>query len=426
MLSDHFTTGNEPTPSSLCREVFPRRSQRAPDRRATFSAVERLPSSAARPHGPPGCGQRAVRGRGQLAAVARPHLFADDERRRLRRRVSAFRPSDEVAWNRTGGLFGGACGNTTFFRATLRGCGWTMFSETIRLERATRTGHCRPVFRTINDALRTAKFRPRAAVRFLRHRGAGDDRRGSPIRCGITGRSPNPAGNGRVITTFRPDECHGSGTCDFIANVRLPRGADREDCACWDGYLAALKKREASFVNTARPRPITASDRGDGESIAAACAGIVRARNRRPAHAAEAELFRAQMLNRNGTHVLRRWHGHAAANAGAGATTTMRCCGDRPRQRRGFSDSTNFTTALKRSGICSRAARFHSYSLTLDESTYSRELAPTGGTLPLPAAGPAWWFHDAPDACCVTGAARPRRPDFTIQRDSRRHRRAFF
>jgi glucuronate isomerase len=34
---------------------------------------------------------------------------------------------------------------------------------------------------------------------------------------------------------------------------------------------------------------------------------------------------------------------------------------------------------------------------TLDESTYSRELAPLAGHYPCLRLGPAWWFHDSPE-----------------------------
>jgi glucuronate isomerase len=35
---------------------------------------------------------------------------------------------------------------------------------------------------------------------------------------------------------------------------------------------------------------------------------------------------------------------------------------------------------------------------TLDESTYSRELAPLAGHYPCLRLGPPWWFHDSPDS----------------------------
>jgi glucuronate isomerase len=34
---------------------------------------------------------------------------------------------------------------------------------------------------------------------------------------------------------------------------------------------------------------------------------------------------------------------------------------------------------------------------TLDESAYSRELAPLAGHYPALRLGPAWWFHDSPE-----------------------------
>ena len=34
---------------------------------------------------------------------------------------------------------------------------------------------------------------------------------------------------------------------------------------------------------------------------------------------------------------------------------------------------------------------------TLDESAYSRELAPLAGHYPALRLGPAWWFHDSPN-----------------------------
>jgi glucuronate isomerase len=41
--------------------------------------------------------------------------------------------------------------------------------------------------------------------------------------------------------------------------------------------------------------------------------------------------------------------------------------------------------------------RFRLILFTLDESTYSRELAPLAGHYPCLFLGPAWWFHDAPE-----------------------------
>src|ERR1700748_3958824 len=41
--------------------------------------------------------------------------------------------------------------------------------------------------------------------------------------------------------------------------------------------------------------------------------------------------------------------------------------------------------------------RFTFILFTLDESTYSRELAPLAGHYPSLKLGPPWWFHDSPE-----------------------------
>ena len=41
--------------------------------------------------------------------------------------------------------------------------------------------------------------------------------------------------------------------------------------------------------------------------------------------------------------------------------------------------------------------RLNVIMFTLDESSYSRELAPLAGVYPVLKLGPAWWFHDSPN-----------------------------
>jgi glucuronate isomerase len=42
-------------------------------------------------------------------------------------------------------------------------------------------------------------------------------------------------------------------------------------------------------------------------------------------------------------------------------------------------------------------SKFTLILFTLDESTYSRELAPLAGHYPCLRLGPPWWFHDSPE-----------------------------
>jgi glucuronate isomerase len=46
---------------------------------------------------------------------------------------------------------------------------------------------------------------------------------------------------------------------------------------------------------------------------------------------------------------------------------------------------------------CGNNSQLKLILFTLDESTYSRELAPLAGHYPCLKLGPAWWFHDSPE-----------------------------
>jgi glucuronate isomerase len=43
------------------------------------------------------------------------------------------------------------------------------------------------------------------------------------------------------------------------------------------------------------------------------------------------------------------------------------------------------------------STKFNLILFTLDESTFSRELAPLAGHYPVLRLGPPWWFHDSPE-----------------------------
>ena len=270
----------------------------------------------------------------------------------------------------------------------------SVFSLTVRLAADTADLY----FDAINDALHTAQFRPRALFdRFgievlATTEGALDDLRHH--------RTIAASGwHGRVITTFRPDDVIDPERPEFAARVRQLGELTGEDTTNWEGYLAALVTRRAQF----RAHGATATDHGHPMAQTADLslqqrrqlfANVLAAPS-----AAEAELFRAQMLTemahmscadgmvmqlhagawRNHNHALYLHHGRDKG-------------GDVPSQ-------TNFVAALK--PLLDRFGMRRDFTLilfTLDESTYSRELAPLAGHYPCLRVGPPWWFHDAPDA----------------------------
>lgn len=254
-------------------------------------------------------------------------------------------------------------------------------------------------FDAIKAALSTPRFRPRALFERFRievlatTEGALDSLRQH--------RAIAASGwHGRVITTFRPDDIVDPQRPDFRENLAILSAITDEDTAHWDGYLAAIRKRRAFF----RAHGATATDHGHPTALTADLSpSAARALYGRAISGsiglADAELFRAQML----TEMARMscedgmvmqlhpgaWRNH---NPLLFERFGRDKGGDVPMQ-------TNFTAALKPLlDLFGMRRDFTLILFTLDESTYSRELAPLAGHYPCLRIGPAWWFHDAPEA----------------------------
>jgi glucuronate isomerase len=254
-------------------------------------------------------------------------------------------------------------------------------------------------FDAINAALATQEFRPRALF----------DRFGIEVLATTEGaldpldhhRAIAASGwSGRVITTFRPDDVTDPDRADFTVNMRRLGELTGEDSASWRGYLAALKKRRAFF----REHGATATDHGHPTALTADLSprraqellGRILGTKQRWG---DAELFRAQMLTEMAQMscddgMVMQLH------AGAWRNHNQALFNRFGRDKGGdFPTQTNFTAALK--PLLDRFGSSREFTLilfTLDESTYSRELAPLAGHYPCLRLGPAWWFHDAPDA----------------------------
>jgi glucuronate isomerase len=209
--------------------------------------------------------------------------------------------------------------------------------------------------------------------------------------------------NGRIISAYRPDPVVDPEAPGFAAGLVRLGELTGEDTSGWRGYLAAHRKRRAFFAHlgatstdhghpTARTADL--SDR-DAESL---FSRIVRATRSGAVASADAEVFRAQMLTEMARMSLDdglvlqihpgSWRNHNRSlyerfGANVGADIPM---------------STEYVSALR--PLLERFGNERSLTLivfTLDESTYSRELAPLAGHYPALKLGPAWWFHDSPE-----------------------------
>ncbi|PZU56998.1 MAG: glucuronate isomerase [Sphingobium sp.] len=204
---------------------------------------------------------------------------------------------------------------------------------------------------------------------------------------------------GRVITAFRPDPVVDPEFEGFAENLALLGQMTGEDTARYGGYLAALRNRRAFFAaagatSTDHGHPTAATaelDRGEAEALFAAVRGGGATKE-------QAEIFRAHMLMvmaemsvedglvmqlhpgscRNHNRMLFERFGR---DKGADIPTRTDFVGAlRPLLDR-FGNDPRLTLIL----------------FTLDESVYSRELAPLAGHYPALKLGPAWWFHDSPE-----------------------------
>ncbi len=205
--------------------------------------------------------------------------------------------------------------------------------------------------------------------------------------------------SGRVITAFRPDPVVDPDFEGFAENVVGLGQLTGEDTTTWDGYLAALRQRRAFFAEIGatstdhgHPSAATADlDPGTCRALFAKCLG---GKGKAEDHA----LFRAQMLTEMAAMSLddglvMQIHPGSFRNHNAGLFA--RFGRDKGAD---IPAATDYVSALKplldRFG---NEKRLSVILFTLDETSYSRELAPLAGHYPILKIGPAWWFYDSPE-----------------------------
>ena len=202
---------------------------------------------------------------------------------------------------------------------------------------------------------------------------------------------------GRVITAYRPDPVIDPDFEGFADNLRQFGEITGCDTGSYAGYLAAHRKRRAFFKSYGA----TATDHGHPT---AATADLSQAEAGRlyaivakgGCTAQEAETFRAHMLTEMAEMSLEdglvmQIHPGSLRNHNAGVFERFgRDKGaDMPTR-------TDYVRALK--PLLDRFGNSSELTLilfTLDETSYSRELAPLAGHYPALRLGPAWWFHDS-------------------------------
>jgi glucuronate isomerase len=204
---------------------------------------------------------------------------------------------------------------------------------------------------------------------------------------------------GRIVPTYRPDPVVDPEIPEFVGAVAELATLTGEDTASWPGYLRALANRRRFFAS----QGATATDHGHPSAATFdlppdECQRLLNGALASRLSPTEAERFRGHMLVEMARMSLDdglvmqlhpgsfRNHNPAIYKAfgrDKGADIPV---------------ATDYVHALK--PLLDRFGNEPGLTIivfTLDEASYSRELAPLAGHYPVLRLGPPWWFYDSPE-----------------------------
>jgi glucuronate isomerase len=209
----------------------------------------------------------------------------------------------------------------------------------------------------------------------------------------------NSGWKGRVIPAFRPDSVIDAEYAGFIGNIEKLGQITGEDIGTCKGYLNALRNRRAFF----KTMGCTSTDHGhltaqtadlDPATAESLYQRILSGRS----VPEEQQIFQAQMLTEM-----------AGMSIEDGLTMQLHPGSVRNHNRLVYEkfgrdkgadmpSPTEYTRSLRPLlNKYGNDPRLTFILFTLDETSYSRELAPLAGHYPALKLGPPWWFHDSPE-----------------------------
>jgi glucuronate isomerase len=253
-------------------------------------------------------------------------------------------------------------------------------------------------YEVIANKLQTPEFRPRALfARFNIEVLATTD---SPLDTLEHHKAIRESGwKGRVLPTFRPDSVIDAEYIGFTENIEKLGAITGENTGTYKGYLNALRNRREFFKSMGA----TATDHGhltamtadlDPATAESLYQRILSGRS----VPEEQQIFQAQMLTEM-----------AGMSVEDGLTMQLHPGSIRNHNKQVYEKFgrdkgadipspteyvRNLRPLLSKYG---NDTRLTFILFTLDESTFSRELAPLAGHYPALRLGPPWWFHDSPE-----------------------------
>lgn len=275
----------------------------------------------------------------------------------------------------------------------------TVFSEVFGFTEKLSEANADSYYDAIDAALKTEAYRPRALLqRFNIEFISTTEDPLNPLH--EHRKIRNDGLKTRVVTTFRPDNVTNPEYPNFINNVIRLGELTGEDGQSYRGYLSALRKRRQYFKEVGGA---TASDHGFPSAFTidldpSVAESLFAKAMKEGLDARESQIFRGHMLMQMAEMsqddglvmqihpgVLRDHNPFIFNRFGMDKGCDI-------------PEGCEYTRALK--PLLNKFGINPDFSLvifTLDEDSYSRELAPLAGHYPAMRLGPSWWFHDSPE-----------------------------
>jgi glucuronate isomerase len=273
-----------------------------------------------------------------------------------------------------------------------------VFYEVFGLEQRLSAATADLFFDTIAEKLKTPEFLPRALYeRFNIEVLSTTD---SPLDSLDDIKAIRASGwKGRIVPAFRPDPVVDPEFAGFSQSILKLGEQTGEDTSTWKGYLNALRKARLRFKELG----CTSTDHGHltaqtADLPATEAADLFNKVFTGQAGKREQVLFQAQMLTEM-----------AQMSLEDGLVMQIHPGSVRNHNRKLYlkygrdvgcdiPHAINYVDALH--PLLDRFGNESKLTIilfTLDETTYSRELAPLAGHYPCLRLGPAWWFNDSPE-----------------------------
>lgn len=253
------------------------------------------------------------------------------------------------------------------------------------------------IFDQINAALKTPEFKPRALLERLNIEliATTDAALDTLAPHATFAASGHPS---KVIPTFRPDAVIDPSVAGFKESVVALGAMTNEDISTYSGYLSALAIRRAVFKTAGATATDHAINTLDTEWLDVKTAQTLLSKAllgkisdieaHRFANHMLIEMARMSVDDRLVMQI------HAGSQRNANQFVMENYGADKGAD---IPKPTNWVAGL--SALLDQVGndnRMGLIAFTLDESTYSRELAPMAGHWPAMKLGPPWWFHDSP------------------------------